>query len=222
MAAAGVLLLTACAHFAEVARGPVAAHAAVTGAAQQTLYVVRRGWHIDVGIDAVEAVGALAQLRTQFPGVRYLLFGFGDRRYLESQHRGPALLTALWPGDGLILVTALRGSPAQAFGANSVVALDVSETQLLAAITRIGASIQLRDGALQSDGPGPYDGSVYVRASQRYSAVHTCNTWAAEVLVAAGLAVHSRGVLFAGQLWRQVRRLQAAATAAGPPPLRIP
>ena len=63
----------------------------------------------------------------------------------------------------------------------------------------------LRDGALQSEGPGPYEGSAYLRASERYSALHTCNTWAAELLQASGLPVHSHGVLFAGQLWRQVQ-----------------
>jgi len=166
--------------------------------------VVRRGWHIDIGIEATSAAEPLTELRSQFPEVHYLLFGFGDRRYLESHHRAPALLGALWPGDGLILVTALRGSPAQAFGQDSVVVLGVNAAQLAAALARVTQSLQLTDGMLQSDGPGPYQGSLYLRASERYSGLHTCNTWAAEVLTAAGQDVHSRGVLFASQLWRQL------------------
>jgi hypothetical protein len=42
----------------------------------------------------------------------------------------------------------------------------------------------------------------------KYSALHTCNTWASEVLRAAPLRTHRWGVLFAGQVWSQVRRLQ--------------
>ena len=34
-----------------------------------------------------------------------------------------------------------------------------------------------------------------------------CNTWAAQVLKAAALPIHSAGVIFAGQLWGQVRHL---------------
>jgi hypothetical protein len=90
-----------------------------------------------------------------------------------------------------------------------VIALQVSAQQLRAAQASIWASLAIRDGAAQSDGPGPYEGSAYWRASQSYSGLHTCNTWAAEELRSAGLPVRSTGVIFAGQLWRQTRRISA-------------
>lgn len=173
-----------------------------------TLYVVRRGWHIDIGVDAGVLAGQLVSLRADFPQVRYVLFGFGDRRYLEShRHELPNLLAALWPGDGLLLVTALSGTPEQAFGAQWVARLPVNAAQLRAALGAVSASLSLQGGAVTVDGPGPYAGSEYLRALARYSAMHTCNTWAAEMLQAAGEPVRSRGVLFAGQLWRQVSAL---------------
>jgi hypothetical protein len=61
---------------------------------------------------------------------------------------------------------------------------------------------------------GPYEGSLYFSAIPQYSAFHTCNTWAAEGLSAAGLPVESAGVVFAGQLWGQVRRLEKKQVAA--------
>lgn len=216
MAAAGAVLLAGCTHMTAPARSAAVSSPPVATAAEsehELLYVVRRGWHIDVGIETATAAGPLAELRPQFPAVRYLLFGFGDRRYLESHHRAPALLGALWPGQGLVLVTALRGSPAEAFGRDSVVVLEVSNAQLAAALARVTQSLQLQDEMLQSDGPGPYQGSLYLRATERYSALHTCNTWAAEVLAAAGLQVQSRGVVFAAQLWRQLAPLQKTAAA---------
>jgi hypothetical protein len=105
----------------------------------------------------------------------------------------------------LILVTALNVAPAEAFGERAVIQLPLTTAQARGAQQWLLASLALRDGALQFDGPGPYEGSGYLRASARYSALHTCNTWAAELLQASGLPVHSRGVLFAGQLWRQVQ-----------------
>jgi hypothetical protein len=58
---------------------------------------------------------------------------------------------------------------------------------------------------------GPYDESAYYGASARYSALHTCNTWAAEALRAAGLDVRTRFVVFAGQTWNQARKAQKRA-----------
>jgi hypothetical protein len=46
-------------------------------------------------------------------------------------------------------------------------------------------------------------------AVPRYSALYTCNTWAADTLRSAGLPVRSTMTLLAGQLWRQVTRLAA-------------
>ena len=61
---------------------------------------------------------------------------------------------------------------------------------------------------------GPYEESVYFLATQKYSAFHTCNTWGAEALRAAGFHVHTAGVIFAGQLWIQARRLKRDETNA--------
>jgi hypothetical protein len=182
------------------------------------VYVVRRGWHVDVGFAAVQLAPPLDALEAEFPGAKYLFFGFGDRRYLMAKHRNtPAMLAALWPGDGLLLVTALAADPAQAFGAGHVIEVKVSTVQMLAAQDFIWGS--LTDSA--SVARGPYPGSAYFGARAEYSAFHTCNTWVAEVLLNAGLPVTSRGVLFAGQIWRQVRRLNnAGPSGAGPDPPR--
>jgi Protein of unknown function (DUF2459) len=172
------------------------------------LYVVRRGWHIDVGFATDDLAGPLTLAREQFPHARFFTFGFGDRRYLHAHNPDfPNMLAALWPGDGLLLITALQGTPQQAFGQSQVVELTVAAGQALQAQRRIAASMSLQNGKAQSDGPGPYEGSAYWRSSLRYSAGYTCNTWAAQILRSTGLPLQVRGVLFAGQVWRPVQRL---------------
>jgi hypothetical protein len=179
-----------------------------TPARTVTLYVVRRGWHIDVGFAASELTGQLKFMSGQFPEARFVTFGFGDRRYLHAHNPAfPNMLAALWPGDGLMLMTALRGTPRQAFGETQVVALQVTANQAALAQSSIAASLSLQDGRPQSDGPGPYEGSAYWRSSLRYSAAFTCNTWAAQILASAGLPLPVHGVIFAGQVWGPVRRL---------------
>jgi hypothetical protein len=176
-----------------------------------TVYVVRRTWHIDIGFSAAELQTPLASVRTQFPSAQYLEFGFGDRHYLMSSHHGPgALMAALWPGPGLILMTALRAPPQQAFGADNVIELQVTARQLQQIQQFIWHSMTAVPETARVDpvASGPYPGSVFYAALPRYSALHTCNTWAAESLQSAQLPIRSTGVEFAGQLWSQTRHLQ--------------
>ena len=168
------------------------------------IYVVRRSWHIDIGFAAADLQAPLNGLTAKFPGARYLFFGFGDRHYLEAKHHtAPVLMSALWPGSGLMLVTALTSTPKEAFGADQVIALPVAEAAVHSLQAFVAKSMDL-----SSDVAGPYEGSLFFSAVPKYSAVHTCNTWAAEGLKAGGLPIHSAGVVFAGQLWMQVHRLE--------------
>jgi hypothetical protein len=174
------------------------------------IYIARRGWHIDIGFDAADLQSPLASLVPQFPGVRYLFFGFGDEHYLLAKHRNaPVMLAALWPGHGMILATGLKSSPDDAFGAVHVITLAVTRAQLQAAADFVQRSF----GAGTPYARGPYDGSLYFISIHKYSALHTCNTWAAEVLKAGGLRVHSVGVVFASQLWTQAHRLEREQSA---------
>jgi len=186
------------------------------------MYLARRSWHIDVGFAARDLDPSLAFIARRFPQAKYLFFGFGDRHYLLSKGRGTSTLAgALFPGPGLILVTSIENSPSQAFGGSHVLEFDLSAAQAAAAQRFVRGALTAGAGASAADngGPGevrseippaaegPYEGSVYYSAVARYSALHTCNTWAAEALKSAALKVHTHLVLFAGQLWNQARKI---------------
>jgi hypothetical protein len=182
------------------------------------IYVVRRGWHVDVGFAAADLRPPLTSVLSEFPGAQYLIFGFGDRRYLLAKHHhASGLLAALWPGRGMVLVTGLISAPPAAFGKRQVAALRVTPRQASDAQAFVWHSLekqseedkQSEDGSVKSYAPGPYEGSVFFEAIPKYSAFHTCNTWAAEALAASTLPIRSAGVVFAGQIWREVRRLEA-------------
>jgi len=169
------------------------------------LYLARRSWHVDVGLAAADLQPALAPLGRQFSAAKYLFFGFGDRHYLlAGAHRTPGMVRALLPGPAVILVTAV-GDPGGAFGPARVIELTVSRAQARALQDFIRAS--LSQSPANPLAPGPYADSAYYAAGPRYSALHTCNTWVAEALRAAGQPVRVRGVVLAGQLWSQARRL---------------
>ena len=199
------------------------------------MYVARRGWHTDIGFAAADLSAPLSSLATDFPGVRYLFFGFGDSHYLMAkEHQFPTMLAALWPGAGMILATGLTAPPEKAFGGQYVLTLSVTPAQARAAQAFVWESLMRRNATGNARGDpevgasgnagdnaggngiagvyavGPYQGSLYYASNARYSALHTCNTWTAEALKSAGLPVHSDGVVFAGQLWAEAARLPTA------------
>jgi hypothetical protein len=175
------------------------------------VYAVKRGWHVDVGMATTDVLPVLRTVSAVFPDSKYLLFGFGERRYLLHPDLG-SMLAALWPGDALVMVTTLQAPrPQDVFGNDSVVRLAVTPQQMSNLQSFIAQSLAQRDGVAVPVVPAPLDGAYY-QSSQRYSAVHTCNTWAAEALQAAQLPIDSSGVEFAWQLWHQVQRLADTPT----------
>lgn len=177
------------------------------------IYVIRRSWHTDIGFDVADLAAPLSGVHSALPTAHYLLFGFGDRHYLINKDRSVGgLLGALWPGPGVILVTGLTGTPGRAFGEQQVRRITLSTSQAHRLQEFVWNSLRRSAGAVQVLAPGPYDDSTYYAATLRYSGFHTCNTWTADALKAAGLPVSSFGVEFSGQVWHQVGRIERQDT----------
>jgi hypothetical protein len=180
---------------------------------EATIYVVGRDWQTDIGLPMEETVGPLASLRGDFPGVRYMVFGFGERHYYMAHDAGSGeVLAALFPSKSAILVTALRVAPTDAFANHTVV------TQHLpgSGADRIAARLwdDLEESAYGSAtrlADGPYVGSAFYASPEIYDAFHTCNTWTALVLRQGGLPMNTH-VLFADQVIQQVARIAAMQT----------
>jgi uncharacterized protein (TIGR02117 family) len=183
------------------------------GPPTETIFLVERGWHTDIGLQAVQVGDTLGQLRATFPGVHTLLIGFGERAYLlHRDHNFADMLAALIPGPGALLVTALRTAPDAAFPAGEVVELHVSPRGLARLTDFVAGSFEpAPDGALRPIADGPYPGSLFYASTTTYSGTYTCNTWTADALQIAGLPVHAAGVVFADGVADQARRLAGAS-----------
>ncbi|MGO4415841.1 MULTISPECIES: DUF2459 domain-containing protein [Cupriavidus] len=180
-----------------------------------TIDVVEGDWHTELCIRTEDADARLLRLTVGYAGSRFLCFGFGDRQYLLSRERGPmTLISALFPGEGAILLTILRDTPAAAYGAGNVVRLALDEAGISQLREFLGDAVQTD----ASDKPiglgdGPYEGGVYFAATATYAGFYTCNTWTAHALRTAGVPVRGP-VLFAEGVMRQVREIAAAAPEA--------
>jgi hypothetical protein len=207
-AAALLLLLGACTHTPRrsLDTGLATDSLATDSTRTQVIFVVRRKWHIDVAFATDAAPSPTRFIGTRNADARYVIFGFGDRDYLMAKAKHtPLFLRALWPGPGLIRVTGLTVSPADAFGSSNVLAIAITPAQARAGRAFVAVSLTAQLKPLSA--PRDHDGTVYFDTTARYSALHTCNTWVAEVLRATGLPVRSVGVVFADQLWDQARQI---------------
>ncbi len=209
---------------------PAAACSAVVGAPDpatlsrsSVVTVVERDWHTDIALRAEDMDGPLASIRARFPGVRTLLFGFGDRHYLTDRQPGfTDMLIAAFPGPGALLVTGLRTTPAEAFGAANVVDLPVTAAGLHRVVDFLWHAFETdATGRPRLLGDGPYPGSIFFASADTYALTHTCNTWTAEVLQVGGMAVRAAGVLFATQVMERARvaaqRSLPLSNSAAPP-----
>jgi hypothetical protein len=183
--------------------------------------VIDRGWHTDIALPVGEAPlhPWLAGLAAALPGMRTMVLGFGDRGWLLDRDRSPlALLRALLPGPGAILLTALSAPAEAAFGPGHIVRLPLTTGQMDRLQQFLAGSLDRHwrqpDGRWRVLAEGPYPGSVFHASPIIYSAGYTCNTWTADALAAAGLPVDATGVVFAEQAMAWAR--QAAEELSGP------
>jgi hypothetical protein len=153
--------------------------------------VVERGWHSDVCLRGEDAGPVLRRLANGYEAVRWLCLGFGDRSYVvRRDHSLATMAAALFPGQGVILMTALRATPAEGFGADHAVSLAISQSGLDTLRAALDDAVETSpDGTPVLLDHGPYEGSRYYSATATYSLAYTCNTWTADMLRRAGLPV---------------------------------
>jgi uncharacterized protein (TIGR02117 family) len=190
---------------AEIFAHPAAAVAPVAGA-NALVYVVGGGWHTELDLPAAAVGGPLAGLVPA--GARYVVFGWGARDYYMARNPGFAdLLRAAAPGPAVMLVVPLAVTPQGFAGAGNVwpVAVSRDGARRLAQFLW-GSLARDANGMPRRLGAGPYPQSAFYAATGWYDLSHTCNSWTAEALRAAGVRVTATGVVFAGQLLDQLRR----------------
>ncbi len=173
------------------------------------------GWHTGL-IVRPQSLGRLwPNLRPWFPHARYLLIGWGNRRFYMAPHPGlRAALAALVPSRSVLLVQGLHAAPSRspALYGTRIRWLCLSRTGLHRLADDLNDSFKRqRAGQLVPVGPEPSTNGEFFASTGIYDAVHTCNTWVAAALHAGGLPVRARGVLFATQVMRQLTALPACS-----------
>lgn len=190
----------------------VLALACATRAARaETVTVIAGGWHTELALPRDALVGELAALASHFPGARYLVFGWGARDFYMA--RNPDLgdvLRAMTPGAAVVLVVPLGAPPEAWVGPRNSIVLRITAAGDAALSRYLWAALAKdQQGMPRAIAAGPYAGSLFYAGAGTYDLTHTCNTWTAEALRAAGLPVTPRGVVTKNDIVDQVLPLAA-------------
>ena len=184
----------------------------------QTLYVVDHGWHTDLVLPATALRGSLHSFRDRFPGMRFLLMGFGRRTFMTAPVTDLAdLLIGPLPGRGALLVAALSAPPDQAYSDGTEARLPLDEPAAHRLSDFLWRSFRLHDDAPSVIAPGFFPGSLFFDATPGYSGLYTCNGWTADALHAAGLSPSAPlfAALFSSQIMRRLRAQNAPLCRIG-------
>jgi len=186
--------------------------------------VIDRGWHTEIGVPADELQGPLAWFRTVYPGARVVIFGYGKRTFILSPARGLAeYVLGPFPGPAVVQTMGIKVTPLEAWGAHDVVALPITAKGVNALNAAIAADLPTgRDGHPTLVAKKFGGASLFYVARSAYGPVHTCNSWSASLLKAAGLDVSDWPIAFAGQVMGQARALSGARCRAPAPSADVP
>ncbi len=201
-----LLLLVGCA-------GPVVRPADPPEPADIVIYVLDHEWHTEVSVPMARVTGGLTRFRSIFPDAKYLSFGFGERLYFQKSATDAIdMVSAILPGAGTLLVTALAAAPPDLYHDVDMVPLHVTQAELDRLADFLWDSLEKTPAdQLNRLGDGKFPGYVFYGATPTYSGLYTCNTWIMEGLDKAGLQAGAPGTLFAFQV------MDAAHGIAGRP-----
>jgi hypothetical protein len=166
------------------------------------VFLLTHGWHTDIVLPADEITGPLKLFLDRFPGARNVVFGYGKRNYMTSpEHDAGDWITGPFPGPGAVEVSALRTDPATAYGAAHTmeIHLPVGGAARISAFLWQSFTTNAAGEPVEA-GHGGFPGSVVYDAARGYNLNHTCNTWSALALAAAGLPIQPAGIIFSSQL----------------------
>ena len=193
-------MVSACASLPPVCKRP---------AEDDVVYVVGEGWHAEIGIPVTELDGGLEFYRNVFPGARVLMFGYGKRTFITAPpNTFSEYILGPVPGPALIQVVALKVTPPEAYPPENTVTLALPPGGHKALSKYIWQDL-LKDTSARpqivSRSNDPI-GLLYA-ANSEYNLFHTCNTWTADALHAAGLTISGDEVIFSGQVMTRVNRV---------------
>lgn len=210
-----LLGLSACS-FGPLARGnrpgyyEIACSSVGESGATSYIYVINLGWHTGIAISALDLDPKLAPLIEEDQQSPWLEFGWGDRDfYLSSGYSYWLAFRAAFFSTASALQIARFSQPPRLFFQDSlVIRVQISRSGSQALSTKILETLLLdSNGRAKRIAPSLYGSGGFYNATGKFSLFYTCNSWAAEMLHAAGCPIEPN-LLRASSISQQLLQLR--------------
>ena len=179
----------------------------------RTAWVVDHGWHTANVVRRGDVDPAIWPEVNDFSQAGLVEIAWGDREFYMAAEATASLAVkaALFTSGSVLHVAALGESALAGLPKGDIVELRISRPGFDRMTRFVHDEYQLDGlGRPVRLGPGLYGASWFYVARGRYHLFNTCNTWMARALQRAGLDVTPAGVVTAGAVMQQARRLAVA------------
>lgn len=189
--------------------------------ALHTIFVVQRGWHTGVAIRAADWPDKSWGLLREFPGVRYLEFGWGDERFYQAEKNTfwMGARAALWPTPSVIHVIGIGDATTLEIQANAIRANDVVPVRVSAeGLRELTAGIERefegeRPVVAGPEVPWAPAPNRFYKSERSFYFPRMCNWWIARHLEAAGCPIRPWTVVTASHVMRAAERFGGSGTS---------
>lgn len=158
----------------------------------RNIYLVAHGWHTGFVFLAGDIFTLLPGLKARFSEMRYLEFGWGDRRYYqtESSALSEKLLAVLVPSGSTMHVVGLAEKPVKTVDSGQIIELTLEDSGYQSLLKFINNSFyKSQQNHIEEQKNGPFDNSHFYRGVGLYYLFNTCNKWTAKGLKKAGIDI---------------------------------
>ncbi|WP_246395682.1 DUF2459 domain-containing protein [Gluconacetobacter tumulisoli] len=194
---------------------PVAPYCASWPEGATPVYLVDRGWHTEIGIPARALDGPLGVYRGIFPGAATIMFSYGKKTFFTAPASSvQEYLIGPFPGPAVIQAIGLTTTPPDAYDAERIIVLPISDEGVRRLSAFIWNDLAVRAGSPRLIAVRHHPDSLFYAARSPYNLMHTCNGWVADALRAAQVPISARGVVFAGQVMARGARAERRMCSA--------
>ena len=195
--------------------GGLAGTPQAAAAAAHTVHLVNIGWHVGIVLPVDAALRRNLPEVAGFPGAAFLEIGWGDETFYRAKETSAAMAleAAFSPGPAVVHVFGFSQPVAFTFPDADILTLSIEEPGYIRLLRHIHKSFGRNgDGSGRTMGPGLHgaETSRFYAGTGRFHLFNTCNTWTAEAIAAAGLAIEPQGIITAGGLMNAAREALGA------------
>jgi len=174
----------------------------------RTIYLVNHHGHAGISIRRSDIPDAIWPEKRDFPDVKFLEVGWGDRDYYQMQnhHWTVAVKAALLPTASVLHIAGFNEPVSAYFPYSEIIEIQLTEPGF-ERLCHYMATSYARDTAGNSVplGTGLYDNSRFYLSRETYHIFNTCNVWVARALRTAGCPVTPAFTITSNSLMSSVR-----------------